>query len=257
MRLNKAIAASGHCSRRKADELIARGEVAVNGIRIQALGTQIDPQHDAVTVAGKRIELKDPSRTQHLYLALHKPRGYVSTARDPQGRKIVLDLLPQAINQQRVVPAGRLDYNSEGLLLLSNDGALIYTLTHPGHHVEKVYQVLVHGRVTQDRLQVMRRGMTLEEGENLSPIRVAVEEKASDKTWLRMILIQGVNRQIRRMCRDLDLRVLRLIRTREGPVRLQGLPPGSFRHLRPSEIRALTPPACSPDTSRAGSRIED
>lgn len=251
MRLNKAIASSGHCSRRKADELIAKGEVVVNGVQIRTLGTQVDLQNDVVTVSGKRLELIDPSRKQHLYLALHKPPGYVSTARDPQGRKIVLDLLPKSINQQRVVPIGRLDYDSEGLLLLSNDGSMIHALTHPSHQVEKTYQVLVQGRVTQDQLRIMRRGMTLKEGEKLAPTRVAIAGMPAQKTWLQMILIQGLNRQIRRMCRDLGLRVIRLIRTREGPVDLQGLASGTFRYLRPSEIRELSAYDRRPESGEA------
>ena len=240
MRLNKAIASSGYCSRRKADELIAGGEVTVNGVRIQVLGTRIDPLNDAVMVSGKRLELEDPGRKQHLYLALHKPRGYVSTARDPQGRKIILDLLPQSINQHRVVPAGRLDYDSEGLLLLTNDGSLIHTLTHPSHQVAKHYRVLVQGGVTRDHLEAMRRGMTLAEGDRLAPVRVSIEQRPAGSAWLRMRLIQGVNRQIRRMCRDLGLGVDRLIRTREGPVDLTGLAAGTYRHLHPAEVRELT-----------------
>ena len=251
MRLNKAIASSGYCSRRKADELIAGGEVTVNGVRIETLGTQIDPVNDVVMASGKRLELEDPDRKQHLYLALHKPPNVVSTARDPQGRKIVLDLLPAAVNEHRVVPVGRLDYASEGLLLLTNDGGLVHVLTHPSHHVEKHYRVLVRGSVTRERLETMRRGMTLREGEQLAPVQVRIERKLAGGTWLRMALLQGVNRQIRRMCRDLGLEVDRLIRTRQGPVDLKGLAVGTYRHVTPSEIRELTRTAGRPH-SRAG-----
>ncbi|MCF8104691.1 MAG: rRNA pseudouridine synthase [Desulfohalobiaceae bacterium] len=242
MRLNKAIASAGLCSRRRADELITRGEVRVNGVLVRILGTKIDPMKDTVDVAGKRLGFMDPDRKEHLYLALHKPPGVISSARDPQGRTIVLDLLPESITKHRVLPVGRLDFDSEGLLLLTNDGAMIHHLTHPRHEVAKTYRVLVQGPVTPDRLETMRRGMPLQEGKKLAPVSVTVLKRQQDRTWLKMILNQGVNRQIRRMCRDLGLGVIRLIRVRQGPVDLRDLPRGKFRYLSASEIEQLTGP---------------
>ena len=240
LRLNKAIAASGLCSRRRADELIARGEVRVNDVLVRKLGTRIDPEQDTVMVGGKRLDFLDPGRKKHLYLVLNKPPGVISSARDPQGRPIVLDLLPESITKHRVLPVGRLDFDSEGLLLLTNDGTMIHRLTHPSHEVPKTYRVLVQGPTTPDRLETMRRGMTLKEGEKLAPVSVNVVKRQQDRTWLEMTLNQGVNRQIRRMCRELGLTVIRLIRVRQGPVDLGGLSRGKFRYLSASEIEQLT-----------------
>ncbi len=245
--MNKAIASAGLCSRRRADELIARGEVRVNDVLVRRLGTKIDPQKDRVQVGWNRLDFMDPGRKKHFYLVLNKPPGVISSARDPQGRTIVLDLLPESITKHRVLPVGRLDFDSEGLLLLTDDGAMIHRLTHPRHEVAKTYQVLVQGGVTREHLETMRRGMTLKQGEKLAPVLVSILKRQRDRTWLEMILKQGVNRQIRRMCRELGLTVIRLIRVQQGPVGLQGLPKGEFRFLTTSEIEQLTktePPLC-------------
>lgn len=238
--MNKLIASSGVCSRRRADELITQGEVRVNDQEVRKLGTKVDPGKDRVTVRGKPLDCVEPSQKTHLYLVLNKPPGVISSARDPQDRTIVLDLLPESITRHRVVPVGRLDFDSEGLLVLTNDGALVNTLTHPSHEVAKIYHVLVRGRVTRAVLQIMRQGMTLAEGERLAPVSVDILHKEREGIWLQMELIQGVNRQIRRMCRDLGLRVIRLIRVQEGPVALQGLSRGQYRFLSRSEIDELS-----------------
>jgi 23S rRNA pseudouridine2605 synthase len=150
-----------------------------------------------------------------------------------------MDLLPPELLQRRPVPVGRLDYFSEGLLLLTTKGELVYRLTHPKWHVPKVYKVLVRGRVTKAKLQRMRNGMRLAEGERLAPVQVSADPAGKDSAWLSLHLVQGINRQVRRMCRDLDLTVLQLIRVQEGPVFLGDLPPGNVRELTTREIWAL------------------
>ncbi|MFO7876033.1 MAG: pseudouridine synthase [Desulfovermiculus sp.] len=239
LRLNKAIASSGLCSRRKADELISQGRVSVNGHMIQDMGQKIDPGTDQVRVDGHRLALQTPTRPVHIYILLHKPVRVVSTASDPQSRTTVLDLLPGSWRQRRPVPVGRLDYFSQGLLLLTTDGELVYRLTHPKWHISKVYHVLVRGQATQAKLQRMQQGMQLAEGESLAPVQVTAVRAGKETSWLTMRLIQGVNRQIRRMCRDLDLTILRLIRVQEGPVVLGDLPSGKARELSSTEIKAL------------------
>lgn len=233
-RLNKVIAEAGYCSRRKADELIFAGRVSVNGGVETHAGRRIGPE-DSVSVDGKPI-----SRTQQmLCLMLNKPVQVVSTAADPQGRQTVLSLVARDHPGIRLFPVGRLDYFSEGLILLTNDGRLAQRLMHPRHHLPKHYEVLVRDVVTQKALQTMRSGMCLAEGEVLLPVEVTARSTASGCTLLRMILRQGVNRQIRRMCRDLGLTILRLRRVAIGPLQLGKLAPGQCRPLEESELAAL------------------
>ncbi len=242
MRLNKALATAGVCSRRRADELVFAGKVAVNGVTATSPGMQVNPGEDIVTVFGKPVAFLPQGQegVAHSYYLLNKPVEVVTTASDPQGRRTVLDILPEAIRKRRVFPVGRLDYFSEGLLLLTSDGNLTYRLTHPKYHLPKVYEILVRGEVTHTKLETMRAGMTLAEGEKLAPVGVKVlDRKMFGKTLLGMTLTQGVNRQIRRMCRDLELTVLKLRRTREGPLSLGDLPLGQVRALTPTEIKAL------------------
>ncbi|EMG38847.1 ribosomal large subunit pseudouridine synthase B [Desulfocurvibacter africanus PCS] len=242
MRLNKALAMAGVCSRRKADELVFAGNVAVNGITASSPGIQVDPQNDIVTVFGKPVAFlpQEGQATEHAYYMLNKPVEVVTTASDPQGRRTVLEILPEVVRKRRVFPVGRLDFFSEGLLLLTSDGDLTYRMTHPRYHLPKVYEVLVRGEVTRDKLEAMRRGMTLAEGEKLAPVEVKVLDKQMlGKTLLELTLIQGINRQIRRMCRDLGLTVLKLRRTCEGPLSLGALPTGKLRTLTPAEVKVL------------------
>jgi 23S rRNA pseudouridine2605 synthase len=256
VRLNKAIAASGLCSRRKADELIAQGRVQVNDRLVLGMGLKVNPDQDRIQVDGRLLESGGKPGSGDIYILLHKPVQVVSTARDPQGRTTVLDLLPPALRRQRPVPVGRLDYFSEGLLLLTTDGELVYRLTHPSWHIPKVYNVLVRGYVSPEKLHRMRQGMHLAEGEKLAPIQVTTRRVGKETTWLSMRLIQGINRQIRRMCRDLDLTILKLIRIQEGSLLLRDLPSGQFRELSPNEVSALRAEvgmekeAHSPDTER-------
>lgn len=233
VRLNKAIAASGLCSRRKADEFILAGRVAVNGVPEVNPGRQVQP-HDAIAVDGRLLT----GAQNFCYLMLYKPVQVVCTVSDPEGRPTVMDYLPQDARKLRLYPVGRLDYFSEGLLLLTNDGQLAQRLTHPRHHQPKIYEVFVRGAVPGAALTAMRRGMALAEGEKLMPVEVDARP-LENGTLMRMVLHQGINRQIRRMCRDFGLTILRLKRIAQGPLELGRLAPGAARHLTTAEVTAL------------------
>lgn len=237
LRINKALAQAGVCSRRAADELVAAGRVLVNGVPASP-GQAVDPARDAVILDGRPVDLV-PAGTDHLVLMLHKPVRTVTTARDPEGRATVFDLLPAPFRNRRLVHVGRLDFFSEGLLLLTDDGELCNRLTHPSHHLPRVYQVTVRGSVPEKALAAIRAGMTLAEGERLAPAQVEVISSGPQGTVLRLVLGQGLNRQIRRMCRDLGLTVLKLVRVSLGPLELGTLKPGAVRPLTPPELAAL------------------
>lgn len=234
VRLNKAIAAAGLCSRRKADELILAGQVRINGTLEENPARRVLP--------GDRIAVNDrelAAAQEYYYLLLHKPVQTVCTVNDPEGRLTVMAYLPPEVRHLRLYPVGRLDYFSEGLLLLTNDGELAQRLTHPRHHQPKTYEVLIRGSVPETALAVMRRGMRLDEGQALLPVDVEAKTAENGNTLLRMVLRQGVNRQIRRMCRDLGLTILRLRRVAQGPLALGSLKPGAARALAPGEVAGL------------------
>ena len=242
IRLNKALADAGICSRRKADEFIFSGEVRVNGQVVDNPGVRVMPE-DRISLKGRPVVLRAQS-SQACWLMLHKPVQVVSTASDPEGRETVLDLVPEPWNRRRLYPVGRLDYFSEGLLLLTDGGELAHRLTHPRWHLPKIYHVLVRperGEASVPAaLALFRRGMTLAEGDRLAPVEVTVLPSQSRRgIVLEMVLHQGLNRQIRRMCRDVDFTVLRLMRVAEGPVDLGDLEPGRVRPLSSSEVSAL------------------
>lgn len=234
IRLNKTIAQAGYCSRRKADELIFSGQVLVNGCVEQNPARHVLPD-DAITVNGHPLS----AAQEFCYLLLHKPVQTVCTVSDPEGRPTVMDCLPATLQGLRLYPVGRLDYFSEGLLLLTNDGELAQRLTHPRHHQPKMYEVLVRGPVNAGALERMRRGMRLAEGEDLLPVEVEKKETQEGDSLLQMVLRQGLNRQIRRMCRDLGLTILRLRRVGQGPLILGDLMPGKSRELTKAEVAAL------------------
>lgn len=236
IRLNKFLAQCGLASRRAADRLISSGAVAVNGRQVTGMGVKIDPAVDRVEVNGSRVE--PPREAGGLYLILNKPVRVLTTAKDPRGRDTVMDLLPPEIRRRRPFPAGRLDYFSSGLLLMTTDGELCRRMTHPKWHLPKVYRVLVREQATEGQLKAMRSGMTLAEGEVLAPVRARVL-KPGPGCVLELTLIQGVNRQIRRMCRDLGLTVLGLERVSIGPLSLAGLSAGKWRGLTDREVRDL------------------
>jgi len=238
VRLNKFLADAGLSSRRGADELILAGRVQVNGHVQREPGVRVVPMQDKVQVNGQTVH--PPLAGKQLeYVILNKPVHTVTTVRDPQGRPTVLELLPDELRALRLFPVGRLDYMSEGLLLLTNDGEVTLRLTHPRHEHPKVYEVLVREHVSEQAQKIMRSGMRLQEGERLSPVAVMASVQPDGKTLLRLTLRQGVNRQIRRMFRDLHLTILRLRRVAIGPLRLGDLEPGAWRHLAEEEVAAL------------------
>ncbi|HEY2930572.1 MAG TPA: pseudouridine synthase [Acidobacteriota bacterium] len=226
-RLQKIIAAAGIASRRKAEDLIVQGQVTVNG-RAACLGDKADPETDSIKVAGRRIQ---PERKA--YIALNKPKNFLSTVSDPQGRPGVLDLVKV---RERVVPAGRLDYQSEGLMILTNDGDLTRAITRAGN-CPKVYLVKIRGSLNEEDRQKLESGVVLD-GRKLSSCQI-VPHKLAENSWYRVTLFQGVNRQIRRMFEKRRYRVTKIKRIAIGPVKLGSLKPGQFRSLTAQEIAGL------------------
>ena len=232
IRLQKYLSECGIASRRKAEEYIEAGRVKVNG-RPAKLGDRVDPKRDKVMFAGRRVV----GQKKKMYIMLHKPRGYVTTLLDEKGRKCVSDLVADA--GVRLFPVGRLDRDSEGLLLMTNDGEFANLLTHPSRYVSKVYRVTVRGQVTEEQLDQMAAGILLD-GEKTRPCEVHVISKGEDRTVLHFTLYQGKNRQIRRMCEAVGLTVIRLKRTMIAGVKLGMLKPGKWRELNEKEMRHLT-----------------
>lgn len=239
LRLNKALARAGVCSRRGADLLIFAGRVKVNDQVVLEPGTRVDPDKDRLQVEGRPVDLREAQKQEPVYVLVNKPVHMVTTLHDPQGRSRITDLLPQHLEKIRLFPVGRLDYFSQGLLLLTNDGDLAYRLMHPSGKLPKVYRVRLRGDLSKEKIRAMRQGMVLREGRRLAPAGVQVRERKGDLAVVDLTLVQGINRQIRRMCRDLDLTVLSLTRVRQGPLVLGDMPPGQWRLLTPREIQAL------------------
>ncbi len=231
IRLQKFMAECGVASRRKCEQLIEDGKVKVNGHPV-ALGTKINPKKDIVTVRGKKIIRQESMR----YIMLNKPRGYVTTVSDELGRKTVMDLLTDV--KERVYPVGRLDRDSEGLLLLTNDGALANALMHPSFHVAKIYRVTIRSAVADDVLQSLREGVEIDSGKT-APCEIIplVEEK--DRTVLEFKIHEGRNREIRKMCEHFGLEVARLKRIATAGVKLGMLKTGDFRDLNETELKKL------------------
>jgi 23S rRNA pseudouridine2605 synthase len=230
-RLQKYLARCGVASRRASEQIIVGGRVRVNGEIAAELGTSVDPERDRVEVDGRAVA----PPTDHTYVLLNKPIGVVTTASDPQGRPTVVDLVDVGA---RLYPVGRLDYDSEGLILLTDDGDLALRLTHPRHTVEKEYAALLTGDVTEAALARLRSGVPLD-GRPSAPARVELIEDVRDGTWVRIVIREGRNRQIRRMAEQVGLEVARLIRVRIGSLRLGTLPAGSWRTLSATEVAAL------------------
>jgi pseudouridine synthase len=231
VRLQKFLAAAGIASRREAERLIQGGRVAVNGAIVVTLGTRIDPGKDVVRVDGSRVRAAE----RRVYYLLHKPKGYITSARDPEGRPTVLDLLRGVT--ERVYPVGRLDWQSEGLLILTNDGDLAYRLTHPSNHVAKVYRVKVKGQVPGAALQSVRRGLFLDGRRSLPALARRISAQAN--SWLEITLFEGQRNQIRRSFERLGHPVLKLKRIAIGPLTDRDLKPGEFRPLSAREVRRL------------------
>jgi 23S rRNA pseudouridine2605 synthase len=230
-RLQRFLARSGVASRRACEQLIAEGRVRVNGQPVVIPGTSVDADADRVEFDGRPVR----PTNRRTYIALHKPTGVVSTADDPQGRPTVLQLVDTS---HRVYPVGRLDADSEGLLLLTDDGDLAMRLTHPRFGVEKEYRALVRGHASREVLERLSSGIMLDE-RMTAPARFSFVERVDDGAWLRVTIHEGRNRQIRRMALAVGLEVIRLVRVRIGPLRLGRLPLGAWRALSPSEIDAI------------------
>lgn len=233
-RLQKILSAAGVASRRASEQLILDGRVTVNGETIRELGTKADPATDAIKVDGRRIKTDLAPR----YIALYKPKGYVTTRKDPEGRKTVVDLVGAA---DYVYPVGRLDYDSEGLLLMTSDGDLAARLMHPRHEVDKVYEVIVAGIPDRRDIDKLRKGVFIEGGRT-APAKVHVENTvkgARPTTKLTITIHEGRNRQIRHMCSAVGLPVRELRRIRMGPIGLGRLKPGQWRELTRDEVRRL------------------
>lgn len=231
VRLQKFLANAGVSSRRKAEELIAGGKVKVNGEVVTELGTKVDDARDVVSVSGKTI--KTAERT---WIALHKPRGYLSTRKDPEGRPTVYDLLPPALHSLFYV--GRLDLDSEGLLLLTNDGDTANRMLHPRYEVERVYEVLVRGEVKPDKIEMLLRGVELEDGVATAE-SVRVLGVVRNEMRMRLSLREGKKREVRRMLWAVGHKVLRLKRMRYGPIDLGHLAEGKWRKLNEAELQSL------------------
>lgn len=234
VRVQKILSQAGVASRRAAEELVREGRVSINGSVVTTLGVKADPERDDVRVDGQRVR----PVSELLYLVLHKPTGYVTTRRDPQKRRTVMDLIPSV--SAYVYPVGRLDYDSEGLLLLTNDGDLAALLTHPRHEVEREYEALVAGAPSSAALEKLARGVPLD-GKRTAPARVRIlgGRPGRDETWVSITLREGRNRQVRRMCEAVGHPVRRLRRVRFGPLVLGRLPRGKARTLTVREVADL------------------
>ncbi|MBM7564444.1 pseudouridine synthase [Paenibacillus sacheonensis] len=232
-RLQKILAQAGVASRRKCEELILAGKVQVNEETVTTLGAKADPAVDVISVNGRVIRGESK-----LYLMLHKPKGVITSASDPQGRKIVSDYLPGI--KERVYPVGRLDYDTEGLLLLTNDGEFANLLTHPSHHVPKTYWATVKGVPHGTSLEKLKQGILLEDGMT-APAEVEYHDVNTEKNQatITITIYEGRNRQVRRMFDAINHPVILLRRVRFGELGLHGLARGKFRHLTPREVQDL------------------
>jgi len=233
MRLQKIISESGYCSRRKAEVLIANNRVKLNGHPTK-LGDKANPNRDIITVDGDKIYIEKNRKS--LYIMLNKPRGYVTTMEDELGRKCVTELLTGV--EGRVYPIGRLDRNSEGLLLFTNDGDFANNIMHPSKHVSKTYRVTVRPDISDEQLIQLTEGVVID-GERTLPSMINVISKEQGRVVLQMVIHEGKNRQIRKMCEAVGLEVARLKRTSIGPIKLGMLKPGAWRELNAEEIRAM------------------
>ncbi|MDU2197525.1 MAG: pseudouridine synthase [Peptostreptococcaceae bacterium] len=234
MRINKYIASCGVASRRKAEEIILDRRVKVNGEIVSELSFNIDENKDIVEIDGKVISLSE----NHVYIVLNKPEGYITTVKDQFDRPSVLDLVTDI--KERVYPIGRLDYETSGLLILTNDGDLTYKLTHPKHEVDKTYVALVKGQPTYEELKNFRDGLEIEDYKT-APAKIRVVDVNEEKNYSKceIKIHEGRNRQVRKMCKAINHPVLRLRRIAMGEIRLKGLKVGEYRHLTKEEIEYL------------------
>lgn len=231
VRLQKFLAESGVASRRKSEEFIESGKVKVNG-HVASIGDKINPKKDTVTVSGKKIV----KQKENTYIMLHKPRGFITTMSDEMDRKCVAELIKDV--KCRVFPVGRLDRDSEGMLLFTNDGEFANALTHPTKHVPKTYRVTVRPSISEEQLTALTEGVIIDDRKT-APAEIHVVTKEENRVVLEIILYEGRNRQIRKMCEEVGLEVARLKRTAIGSIKLGMLKQGSWRHLTDDEVRKL------------------
>ncbi len=232
MRLQKYIAKSGVTSRRKAEKLIEKGRVKVNGKVVTEMGVKINPDKDVIYVDNKEVKMED----NNVYIILNKPEGYVTTLYDEYGRPKVADLIKGI--KERIYPIGRLDYNTSGLLLLTNDGKLTYKITHPRHHINKTYLVKVKGILSEEKMEKFRNGIDIG-GYVTAPASIKLLNENKSNSLVKVIIHEGRNRQIRRMMDALGHPVIGLKRVAIGKIVLGKLPKGQWRHLREDEINYL------------------
>ncbi|HSK63409.1 MAG TPA: pseudouridine synthase [Pyrinomonadaceae bacterium] len=242
-RLQKLIATAGIASRRHAEELIVAGRVTVNGEVVRELGTKADPDRDHIKVNGKLINPQLKAR-EKVYVLLNKPKGYLSSVSDPEGRPLVTELLPPALG--RLYPVGRLDFNTEGLLLLTNDGDFTNYVTAARNRVEKVYEVKVKGVPADGAIQRLRKGVVLEDGTRTAPAKINKLNETQTNAWYEVLLHQGRNQQVRRMFELIGHSVLKLRRVRIGFLNDEGLKPAHWRYLLPGEVARMMKPAKPP-----------
>jgi 23S rRNA pseudouridine2605 synthase len=235
-RLQKLIAAAGLASRRHAEEMIEAGEVTVNGEVVREQGTKADPARDHIKVRGRLI---NPllEKQEKIYVLLNKPRGYLSALSDTERRPLVSDLVPPSLG--RLHPVGRLDFNTEGLLILTNDGELTNYVTSARNHVEKVYEVKVKGVPPEEQVARLRRGIRLDDGVKTAPAQIVKTDETKTNAWYEVVLREGRNQQIRRMFDAIGHSVIKLRRVRIGPVNAEGILIGQWRHLTPVEVKRL------------------
>ncbi len=233
-RIQKVMAARGICSRRAAEAMIKAGRVRVNGRGVQ-LGDKMNPAKDDLSVDG--VTYRHRRNETQLYVMLYKPRGYLCTSSDDRGRKTVMELVRDL--PRRVFPVGRLDKDSEGLLLLTSDGAFAQTVTHPSGGVSKLYRVTVRPKASEEQIAQLASGVVLDDGHKTLPATVRVVLEEDGRSVLEIVLKEGHNRQIRRMCEAVDLQVIRLKRSAVGPIKLGMLQPGKYRQLTSQEVAML------------------
>jgi 23S rRNA pseudouridine2605 synthase len=250
-RLQKLIAAAGLASRRHAEEMIAAGEVTVNGKLVTEPGTKADPSRDHIKVRGRLINPLLEAR-EKVYVLLNKPRGYLASLSDPEERPLVTELVPASLG--RLHPVGRLDFNTEGLLILTNDGDLTNYVTAARNNVAKVYEVKVKGVPPEEAIERLRRGIRLDDGVHTAPAEITHAGETGTNAWFQVILHEGRNQQIRRMFDAIGHSVLKLRRTRIGDLQDERLPVGAYRLLTPAEVARLKPRAAKKRDAPTGTK---
>ncbi|MFN2341508.1 MAG: pseudouridine synthase [Halanaerobium sp.] len=230
-RLQKVMAHAGVASRRKSEEIIAEGRVKVNGEIVTEMGFKVDPEADEIIVDGEVI-----SEEKKRYILLNKPEGYITTVSDPEGRPTVMDLIPDL--KQRLYPAGRLDYDSSGLLIMTNDGDLTYKLTHPKKEVDKKYRVLAQGELKEEDFEKFEEGMIID-GQKTAPAKISNVSYKNDQTQFEIVIHEGRNRQVRRMAKIAGFSVISLKRVAFAFLTLKGVKEGDFRYLSDQEVDKL------------------